>query len=263
MTPARQPGHRTALVGVRKLRHPVQGVRHARHAAHHRGEDRRRRDGAPVHRAWPRPSRCTSRGTGSTTTPRSARYAAEHGVRAGHHQLQHLPGRRLQVRQPDPHRQDGAAEGDRPPPGLHRDHEPDRFARSQDLAGRRHQLPRPGRHPRPAGPAGRIAGHHLPAHRRRPANGVGVQVLRARDVHDRRAGLGHLLRAGLAPSASARRCASTPATTRPAPTSSSSSRSCCGWGSWARSTSTRGSTPTTTSSSGRPTRSSCSASCSR
>ena len=38
----------------------------------------------------------------------------------------------------------------------------------------------------------------------------------------------------------------TPATTRRAPTSSSSSPSCCGWGSSARSTSTPASTPTTT-----------------
>ena len=34
----------------------------------------------------------------------------------------------------------------------------------------------------------------LPAHRAGSANGVGVQVLRTGDVHDRRAGLGHLLR---------------------------------------------------------------------
>ena len=52
--------------------------------------------------------------------------------------------------------------------------------------------------------------------------------------------------AHVAPSASGRWSASTPATTRPAPTSSSSSPSCCGSGSSARSTSTAASTPTTT-----------------
>ena len=65
------------------------------------------------------------------------------------------------------------------------------------------------------------------------------------------------------PSATAPWSASTPATTRPAPTSSSSSRSCSGSAGWAPSTSTAASTPTTTSSSARPTRSSCSGSWSR
>src|ERR1035438_9741447 len=55
----------------------------------------------------------------------------------------------------------------------------------------------------------------------------------------------------------------TPGTTRPAPTSSSSWPSCCAPGAWAGSTSTAGSTPTTTSWSAPPTRSSCSASCTK
>ena len=42
--------------------------------------------------------------------------------RARHDQLQHLPGRRLQARQPHPRRPGGPAEGDRPPPRLHRGH---------------------------------------------------------------------------------------------------------------------------------------------
>ena len=40
----RGPGDRGPLLGLRQLRHPVQGVRHPRHPAHRRGEDRRRRD---------------------------------------------------------------------------------------------------------------------------------------------------------------------------------------------------------------------------
>ena len=55
--------------------------------------------------------------------------------------------------------------------------------------------------------------------------------------------------------------ASTPATTRRAPTSSSSWPCCCASGSSAPSTSTAASTPTTTSWSAPPTRSSCSGSC--
>ena len=47
------------------------------------------------------------------------------------------------------------AEGGRAQPRLHRGDERDRLARPEDLAGRRHQLPRPGRHPRPPGLAGR------------------------------------------------------------------------------------------------------------
>ena len=66
--------HRGALVGLRQLRHPVQGVRQRRAPrATVAGEDRRRRAGAPVHRARADASRCTSRGTRSTTTPRCAR----------------------------------------------------------------------------------------------------------------------------------------------------------------------------------------------
>ena len=42
----------------------------------------------------------------------------------------------------DPHRPEGPAEGDRPPPGVRRRDGPDRVARPQDLAGRGHELPR-------------------------------------------------------------------------------------------------------------------------
>ena len=85
------------------------------------------------------------------------------GVRRGpgraprHDQQQHLPGRRLQARQPHQRRPEGPAEGGRAQPRVHRRDGPDRLARPQDLARRRHQLPRPGRHPRPPGLAGRGA----------------------------------------------------------------------------------------------------------
>ena len=203
-------------------------------------------DGAPVHRPRTARSRCTSRGTCRRLRRRCGAYAEDLGVRLGHRQQQHLPGRRLQARQPHPHRPEGPAEGDRPQPRVHRRDEPDRLARPEDLAGRRHQLPRPGRHAGPPGLAGRGAGDDLRPARRGPAAGAGVQVLRAGVLPHRRPGLGHVVRARARRSATGPWSASTPATTRRAPTSSSSSPSCCGSGSSARSTSTAGSTPTTT-----------------
>ena len=117
--PARRTRDRGAVLGLRQLRHPLQGVRHPRHPAHRRGEDRRRRRGAPLHR--PRADRGAAHPVGRGRRLRRAvgvRRGA--GRRARHDQLQHLPGRRLQARRADPHRPAGAAEGDRPPPRLHR-----------------------------------------------------------------------------------------------------------------------------------------------
>ena len=94
---------------------------------------------------------------------RAARLRRGPRRRARHDQLQHLPGRRLQARRPDPHRPEDPPEGDRPPPRLRRRHGRDRVARPQDLARRRHQLRRPGRPARPPGPAGRVARHDLRA----------------------------------------------------------------------------------------------------
>ncbi len=215
-------------------------------------------------RASRRPSRCTSRGTRSTTTPTLARARRGARRRARHDQLEHVPGRRLQARRLTHSDPNGAAEGDRPPPRVHRHHERDRVARPQDLARRRHATTRA--RTTCAARQDRLADslrEDLRPRSARPAARAGVQVLRAGVLPHRRPGLGHGLRARAPRSASARWSASTPATTRRAPTSSSSSRSCCGWGSSARSTSTRASTPTTTSSSARPIRSSCSGSSSR
>ena len=67
---------RGAVLGVRQLGDPVQGVRAAGRAAGPVREDRRRGPGAPVHRGRRRRCPCTSRGTGSTTTaswPRTRR----------------------------------------------------------------------------------------------------------------------------------------------------------------------------------------------
>ena len=196
---------------------------------------------------WRRRWRCTSRGTWSTTGPRCARYAEDLGVAPRHDQLQHLPGRRLQARRPDPHRRQDPPEGDRPPLRVPRRDGRDRLARPQDLARRGHQLPRArptcaGRQDRLAG----LAGDDLRAGRGGAAPGARVQVLRAGVLPHRRPGLGHVVRPGQRAGRAGRRSAWTPATTPRAPTSSSSSCSCCGWGSSARSTSTPASTPTTT-----------------
>ena len=145
--------------------------------------------------------------------------------RARHHQLQHLPGRRLQARRPDPHRQADPAEGDRPPPRLHRRDGRDRVARPQDLAGRGHQLPGPGRPARSSGPAGRGPRHDLRADRRGAAPGARVQVLRAGVLPHRRPGLGYVVRPRERARRARRSSASTPVTTPPGPTSSSSSPS--------------------------------------
>ena len=210
------------------------------------GEDRGRRAGAPVHRARAdrRPAHPVGPGRRLRRAPRVRRGPRR---RARHDQLQHVPGRRLQARRAHPHRPEDPAEGDRPPLRVHRRHERHRVARPEDLAGRGHQLPGPGRHARPSGPARRESlAHDLRADRRGPAAGARVQVLRAGVLPHRRPGLGHVVRPRGRPRRPGRSSASTPATTRPAPTSSSSSPSCCGSGSSARSTSTAASTPTTT-----------------
>ena len=186
-------GDRGPVLGLRQLRHPVQGVRHPRHPAHRRGEDRRRRDRAPLHR--PRAHRGAPHPVGPGRRLRRAggvRQGA--GRRARHDQLQHLPGRRLQARRADPHRLAGAAEGDRPPLRVHRG-DARRPARGpEDLARRGHQLPRPGRHACPPGPARRGPAHHLRPARRGPAARARVQVLRAGVLPHRRPGLGHVVR---------------------------------------------------------------------
>ena len=196
--------------------------------------------GAPVHRPRADAWRCTSRGTRSTTTPRSRAYAEDLGVALGtinsntfqddDYKLGSLTHADPQVRR----------EGDRPPPRVHRHHGRDRLARPEDLARRRHQLPGPGRHPRPPGPAGRVRC-------RRSTTGSATtsgwcwstssSSRRSTTPTSRTGARRYVARAP--PSATGRWSASTPATTRPAPTSSSSSRSCCGSGSSARSTSTR------------------------
>ncbi len=153
----------------------------------------RRCTGSPGSRP---PSHCTSRGTSSTTSPRWAATPHEHGVGLGTINSNTFQDDDYKFGSLTHTDKNGAAEGHRSSPRLHRGHERDRIAGSEDLARRRHQLPRPGRHPRPPGPPRRIAVDDLPAHRPRAANGARVQVLRTGHVHDRCSGLGHVVRPG-------------------------------------------------------------------
>ena len=124
----------------------------------------------PSRRRSPTPRRCTG-------SPGSRRGGAAHPVgpgrrlrraarvrrgprrRARHDQHQHVPGRRLQARQPDPRRPGASARRRSSTTSTCIEvMDADRVARPEDLARRRHQLPRPGRHPRPPGLAGRGAG---------------------------------------------------------------------------------------------------------
>ncbi len=180
-------------MGVRKLRNPLQGVRPGGCPPQSLGEAGRRREGPRVHRrgADRGPAHPLGQGRGLRGTV-EARAGARRET--GRHQLQHLPGRRLQAGQHLPPGRGDPPQGRRPPVGVRRHHGRDRVARSEAVVRRRDQLSRPGRHPRAPGPAGRGARRGLRAPRRRPADAAGVQVLRARVLHDRCAGLGHRLR---------------------------------------------------------------------
>ena len=236
---------RAAVLGVRQLRHAVQGVRAAGRAARPVREGRGRGRGPPLHRrrADGRPPHPVGQGR-RLRGPRPPRRRLRRRPRDD--QLEHVPGRRLHARQRVPSRPARPPEGHRPPARVRRHHGRDGVAGPQAVVRRRHQLPGPGRHPGPPGPPGRGAPDRLRAARRRPADGARVQAVRAVVLHDRRARLGDGARplrgAGRA---GARRRRHRPPRAR-APTSSSSSRRCCGRGSSGRSTSTPGSTPTTT-----------------
>ena len=112
--------------------HRFTGVAPTRRAAHPVGPGRRLRG------RWPStpPSRACALGTD---------------------QLQRLPGQRLHARQRDQPRPGRTPQGDRPPAGVRRHHGRHRLARPQAVVLRRHQLPGPGRHPGPPGPARRGA----------------------------------------------------------------------------------------------------------
>ena len=95
--------HRAALLGVRQLRHPVQGLRPARRRPRPVREARGRRPGAPVHRR--RPAGLAAHPVGPRRRLRQARRARRRpGRRDRRDQLQPVPGRRLPARLADPRR---------------------------------------------------------------------------------------------------------------------------------------------------------------
>ena len=158
---------RAAVVGVRQLRDALQGLRPAGRAARPVREDRRRGPGPPLHRRRadgraphpvgqgrrlrrPRPPRrrrsasrsARSTRTSSRTTTTCSAASATRMPRVRRKALDHLLD-------------------------VHRHHGRDRLARPQAVVLRRHELPRPGRHPRPPGPPRRGArGRLRPARRR-------------------------------------------------------------------------------------------------
>ena len=151
--------------------HRFTGVAPSVAAAHPVGQGRRLR----------RPGRATPR---------------DQGVALGTDQLQRVPGQRLHARQRDCN----------PDPRVRRkaiDHLLE-CVDIMDATGSRDlklwfsdgtNYPGPGRHPRPAGPAGRgAATRSTTGSVRRPADAAGVQAVRAGVLHDRRAGLGHRVR---------------------------------------------------------------------
>ena len=176
-------------MGVREHRDAVPGLPPGRACPDGVREDRRRRDGQPLHRDC---------GLGLAPHPvgQGRRLRRPRGLRGGarppdrRHQQQHLPGRGLQARvglQPGPAR---PGQGRGRHRRVLRDRPGDERPGGQGLARRRHQLPGPGRpalapSPPRGGPQGGLRG----AAGRRP-HVPGVQALRARPIRHRRAGLG-------------------------------------------------------------------------
>ena len=177
-------------MGLRQLGDPLQGVRAGGRAPHPAGEDRRRGDGAPLHRGRPAGVAAHPVGQGRGLR-RPGEVRGRPRRRDRRHQRQPVPGRRLPARQRRQPRRRGAPQGDRPPARMRRHHGRHRVPRPQAVVRRRHQLPGPGLPAGPPGPARRGAAGHLRPARRRPAAAAGVQVLRARLLLHRRAGLGH------------------------------------------------------------------------
>ncbi len=152
----RAAGHRAALVGIRQLRHAVPRVDDRRHPARPVREDRGCRGGQSRHR--PRPERRAAHPVGQGRgLRRPAPPRRRPRRRARHDQLEHVPGRGLQVRRAHPRGRPHPPQGDRSPPRVHRRHGRHRLARPEDLARRGLELPRPDRHARPPGPAERLA----------------------------------------------------------------------------------------------------------
>ena len=168
------------------------------------------------------------------------------GRQAGRDQPEPVRVRRVPARQPlQPGRRRSRA-GARALPRVRRDRARGRLDHPEPLARRRHQLPGPGRPRVEIRATGRGAGTAL---RRAPRRD---DVSSSSTSSSNLASTAPIFRTGgprrssADVSAPVRRCWSTPDITRSGRTSSRSSRCCSRKGSWAASTSTTGSTPTTT-----------------
>ena len=130
----------TACAGSRSRRRPGATATPARASTSSRGRaprarPRAHRDAALVHRltgCCPR-SRCTSPGTRSTTTARSARYADEQGIRIGAINPNLFGDDDVPARQPLPSRRGRARAGARALPRVHRDRRASSARRSISL----------------------------------------------------------------------------------------------------------------------------------
>ena len=244
--PARGAGDRGPLVGLRQLRHPVQGVRQPGHAAHRAGEDRGRRRRCTASPGWRRRWRCTSRGTTVDDFAALREYAEGLGVRLGtvnsntfqddDYKLGSLTHRDPAIRQKAIDHNLACidvmdATGSRDLKIWLADGT--NYPGQDDLRARQDRL------------AESLA-DDLRAARRRPAAGARVQVLRAGVLPHRRPRLGHVVRPVRGP-----RRAGRGVPRHRSPRARHQHRvhrrcSCCGSGSSAPSTSTAASTPTTT-----------------
>lgn len=163
------PGSRDAVVGVRELGNPLQGVRPARGPPQSFRKAGRRGEGARVHGG--RAHRGDAHPLGPGRGLRGAR-EARRGARADprRDQLQHLPGRRLQAGQRLPPGRRGAQEGRGPSAGMRRHHGRHGFEGPEAVVRGRYELSRPGRPPGPPGPPLRGPRPGVRASRRRPAD---------------------------------------------------------------------------------------------
>ena len=183
-----------------------------------RREDRRRSDRQPLHRLRADRGAPHPLGPGrQLRRPRRVRRRPGHRHRL--HQPQHLPGRGLPARQRLQPR--SARSAARPPTtcwsASRSRSRPAR--RSSPVVRRRHQLRRPGLDPRAPGPPRRGARRDLCGDARRVHDADRVQVLRARLLLTSTCPTGARACCTASASATARRCSSTPVTTRRARTS--------------------------------------------
>ena len=136
------PGHRAAVVGVRELGHPVQGVRPARRAPRPLREAGRRRPGPPPHRAGPVGRAAHPVGPGRRLRRSSAAHAEDLGLRLGTINTNTFQDDDYKLGQPGPRRRAGAGQGHRPHARVRRHHGRHRQPRPQGVAARRHSTTR-------------------------------------------------------------------------------------------------------------------------